>query len=58
MTTTNDIVQKLWSLCHVLRDDGITYREDVTERMWWLILEMAKETHREELLPRGYPELV
>src|SRR5829696_6896791 len=25
MPTTTEIVQKLWSLCHVLRDDGITY---------------------------------
>jgi type I restriction enzyme M protein len=58
MTTTNDIVQKLWSLCHVLREDGITYREDVTELTWWLFLEMAKETHREEPLPHGYRELV
>ncbi|MBN8613742.1 MAG: hypothetical protein J0L92_24310 [Deltaproteobacteria bacterium] len=58
MTTTHDIVQKLWSLCHVLRDDGITYREDVTERMWWQILELAKETHREEPLPHGYRGLV
>ncbi|MFC1610129.1 hypothetical protein ACFL6C_04175 [Myxococcota bacterium] len=24
MTTTQDIVQKLWSLCDILRDDGIT----------------------------------
>ena len=25
--TTGEIVGKLWSLCHVLRDDGITYNE-------------------------------
>ncbi|MEG4304850.1 hypothetical protein [Microcoleus sp. D3_18a_C4] len=25
MNATTDIVQKLWNLCHVLRDDGITY---------------------------------
>ena len=24
--TNNDIVQKLWNLCDVLRDDGINYR--------------------------------
>ena len=23
--TTNDIVGKLWNLCNVLKDDGITY---------------------------------
>ena len=28
---TRDIVAKLWNLCHILRDDGITYNEYVTE---------------------------
>jgi type I restriction enzyme M protein len=27
---THDIVQKLWNLCNVLRDDGITYQDYVT----------------------------
>ena len=30
MNATSDIVQKLWNLCHVLRDDGITYLQYVT----------------------------
>jgi len=25
--TTNDIVGKLWNLCNVLKDDGITYHQ-------------------------------
>ena len=25
--TTNDIVQKLWNLCSLLREDGVTYHE-------------------------------
>lgn len=54
MTTTNDIVQKLWNLCHVLRDDGITYHEYVTELTWLLFFKMAKETGREKELPKGY----
>lgn len=29
--TTRDVVQKLWSLCDVLRDDGVTYHQYVTE---------------------------
>ena len=29
--STVDIVQKLWNLCNVLRDDGITYHQYVTE---------------------------
>ena len=28
---TQEIVSKLWNLCNVLRDDGITYHEYVTE---------------------------
>ena len=54
MTTTQDIVHKLWSLCHVLRDDGITYHEYVTELTYLLFLKMAKETERENELPKGY----
>jgi type I restriction enzyme M protein len=29
--TAQEIVAKLWNLCHVLRDDSITYHEYVTE---------------------------
>src|SRR5436190_2922244 len=54
MPTTQDIVQKLWNLCHVLRDDGITYHEYVTELTYLLFLKMAKETGAEEQLPKGY----
>lgn len=31
--TTQEIVSKLWNLCNVLRDDGITYHQYVTETM-------------------------
>ncbi len=51
---TQDIVQRLWNLCNVLRDDGITYHEYVTELTWLLFLKMAKETGRETELPEGY----
>ena len=54
MTSTQDIVAKLWSLCHVLRDDGITYHEYVTELTFLLFLKMMKETQQEKLLPAGY----
>lgn len=29
--TTSETVSKLWNLCNVLRDDGITYHQYVTE---------------------------
>jgi Tfp pilus assembly protein PilF len=54
MPTTQDIVQKLWNLCNILRDDGITYHEYVTELTYLLFLKMAKETGREDQIPRGY----
>jgi len=54
MTTTHDIVQKLWSLCHVLRDDGITYHEYVTELTYLLFLKMAEETDTEGQIPEGW----
>src|SRR5215211_6261825 len=54
METTHDIVAKLWSLCHVLRDDGITYNEYVTELTYLLFLKMLAETDRENRLPTGY----
>ena len=28
--TTQEIVAKLWNLCNVLRDDGITYHQSVS----------------------------
>lgn len=45
---THDIVQKLWSLCNVLRDDGITYQQYVTELTYLLFLKMAEETGMQE----------
>ncbi|MBA4191192.1 MAG: SAM-dependent methyltransferase [Planctomycetaceae bacterium] len=55
MSITQDIVAKLWGLCHVLRDDGITYHQYVTELTYLLFLKMLKETGQEEkTLPVGY----
>jgi type I restriction enzyme M protein len=47
MTPTTNIVARLWSLCHVLRDDGITYHQYVTELTYLLFLKMAEETETE-----------
>lgn len=51
---TQEIVSKLWNLCNVLRDDGITYHQYVTELTYILFLKMAKETGAEGKLPEGY----
>ena len=51
---TQEIVRKLWKLCDVLRDDGITYHQYVTELTYILFLKMAKETRTEEKIPARY----
>lgn len=48
------IVAKLWNLCDVLRDDGITYHQYVTELTYILFLKMAKETGAEKDIPEQY----
>jgi type I restriction enzyme M protein len=51
---THDIVGKLWNLCNVLKDDGVTYHQYVTELTYLLFLKMAKETDTQDQLPKGY----
>jgi type I restriction enzyme M protein len=51
---TQNIVQRLWNLCNVLRDDGITYHQYVTELTYLLFLKMAQETETEGQLLDGY----
>ncbi len=51
---TNDIVSKLWNLCNVLRDDGVTYHQYVTELTYLLFLKMTAETGTETQIPEGY----
>ena len=51
---TQEIVGKLWNLCNVLRDDGITYHQYVTELTYILFLKMAKETGTEYKIPAAY----
>ncbi|MDE5832238.1 MAG: type I restriction-modification system subunit M N-terminal domain-containing protein, partial [Desulfovibrio sp.] len=52
--TTREIVAKLWNLCNVLRDDGITYHQYVTELTYILFLKMAKEKGAEDAIPPEY----
>lgn len=47
---THDIGAKLWSLCHVLRDDGVTYHQYLSELTYLLFLKMMKETGQEDRL--------
>lgn len=52
------IVQKLWSYCNVLRDDGLSYLEYIEQLTFLLFLKMADErsqlTGEAQPIPRGY----
>ena len=51
---TQEIVNKLWNLCNVLRDDGITYHQYLNELTFILFLKMAEETGKETDILEGY----
>jgi len=46
--STQDLVAKLWNLCNLLRDDGVTYNEYINELTFLVFLKMAKETSAED----------
>jgi type I restriction enzyme M protein len=48
------IVQKIWALCNILRGDGITYYQYVSELSYLLFLKIAQENGSEKLIPAGY----
>lgn len=53
--STQDLVAKLWNLCNLLRDDGVTYHEYINELTYLVFLKMVEETGREEKnIPTGY----
>ena len=62
---SNRIVQKLWSYCNVLRDDGLSYQdylEQLTYILFLLFLKMADEraaiTGDPQAIPKGYRWLI
>ncbi|RIJ20551.1 SAM-dependent DNA methyltransferase [Henriciella barbarensis] len=55
MNPSSDLVNKLWRLCAILRKDGITYQQYVTELTYLLFLKMMHEQGREDdFLPEKY----
>lgn len=52
------IVTKLWSYCHVIRDDGLSDQDDFELLNHPLFLEVAGERARitgvEPVIPKGY----
>lgn len=52
--STQDLVAKLWNLCNLLRDDGVTYHEYINELTYLVFLKMVQETGQDEHIPDGY----
>src|SRR5215208_3094022 len=59
MNGSQQIVQKLWNYCNVLRDDGLSYGDYVEQLTYLLFLKMAHELtgppwRRSSQIPEGY----
>ncbi len=58
MSEAGRLVQKLWSYCNVLRDDGLSYLEYIEQLTYLLFLKMAEERSHllgeEQAIPKGY----
>ena len=56
MSGSNQLVQKLWNFCNILRDDGVSTIEYVEQLTYLLFLKMAAERHQAglgEVVPHG-----
>lgn len=49
--TTNNLVQKIWSFCDTLRDDGLGYNDYLEQLTYLLFLKMADENTSKYKLP-------
>lgn len=54
MNPSADLVNRLWRLCAMLRKDGVTYQQYVTELTYLLFLKMASEQKDESRIPAQY----
>lgn len=54
MNPSTDLVNRLWRLCSLLRKDGVTYQQYVTELTYLLFLKMASEQKDESRIPERY----
>lgn len=56
---SNSLVQKLWSYCNILRDDGLSYPDYVEQLTYLLFLKMADEQAQaspvsKSVIPEGF----
>lgn len=49
MSNPQQLVQKLWNYCNILRDDGLSYGDYVEQLTFLLFLKMADEQSRPPL---------
>jgi type I restriction enzyme M protein len=52
--TAEDIANKLWNLCNVLRDDGVTYHQYLNELTYILFLRLSEVKGFEKDIPEEY----
>ncbi len=52
--SSQEIANKLWNLCNVLRDDGVTYHQYLNELTYILFLKLSEVKSFEEHLPEEY----
>src|SRR5256886_17653062 len=56
---SNQLVQKLWNYCNILRDDGLSYGDYVEQLTFLLFLKMADEQskppfNKRSPIPKGF----
>lgn len=52
--SAEEIANKLWNLCNVLRDDGVTYHQYLNELTYILFLKLSEVKKFEEHIPKEY----
>lgn len=52
--SAEQIAAKLWNLCNVLRDDGVTYHQYLNELTYILFIKLSEIKGFEEQLPEAY----
>ena len=54
-SSSNQLIQKLWNYCSILRDDGLSYGDYVEQLTFLLFLKMADEQSRLRGTPSAIP---
>ena len=52
--SADEIANKLWNLCNVLRDDGVTYHQYLNELTYILFLKLSEVKDFEKHIPQEY----